>query len=290
MSDDLLSHHHLISYPSFIPLSNNPTWYTTQLPKDRSKNRTYLFLPTPTSVSSFKHRIPKFLAINPNWSIYSFDKSILELYTKATRTSQLYEMRMCGGSQRRGYTGGENSIGRVVEDGEWFRETYKDEATLVDEEDVLSVVDPSGVRLAFATCLGDAGRLLVTKVEVAEGVKQSVRGVEVVRKLLGTVADIAERGGLRAWINIPVEDAVIVGVLFEMGFVVNRTLWLVEGDAEVVDESGISDIVVGSGRVKSVMEKKNKVEVWKLPDWEGGMSGWREQWSAALDRIMAGGA
>ncbi|KAG0640357.1 hypothetical protein HOY80DRAFT_1069468 [Tuber brumale] len=290
MSDDLLSHHHLISYPSFIPLSNNPTWYTTQLPKDRSKNRTYLFLPTPTSVSAFKHRIPKFLAINPNWSIYSFDKSILELYTKGTRTSQLYEMRMGCGSQRRGYASGENSIGRVVEDGEWFRETYKDEATLVDVEDVLSVVDPSGVRLAFATCLGDAGRLLVTKVELAEGVKQSVRGGEVVRKLLGTVADIAERGGLRVWINIPVEDAIIVGVLFEMGFVVNRTLWLVEGDAEVVDQSGMSDIVVGSGRVKSIMEKKNKVEVWKLPDWEGGMSGWREQWSAALDRIMAGGA
>ncbi|CUS15291.1 unnamed protein product [Tuber aestivum] len=290
MSDDLLSHHHLISYPSFIPLSNNPTWYTTQLPKNRSKNRTYLFLPTPTSVSSFKPRIPKFLAINPNWSIYSFDRSILELYTKATRTSQLYEMRMGGGGQHGGYAGGESGIGRVVEDGEWFRQTYKDEATLVDEEDVLSVVDPSGVRLAFATCLGDAGRLLVTKVEVAEGVKQSVRGVEVIRKLLGTVVDIAERGGLRAWINIPVEDAIVVGALFEMGFVVNRTLWLVESDAEVVDESGVEDIVVGSGRVRSTTEKKNKVEVWKLPDWEGGMSGWKEQWSAALDRIMAGGA
>jgi len=289
MSDDLLSHHHLISYPSFIPLSNNPTWYTTQLPKNRSKNRTYLFLSTPTSVPSFKPRIQKFLAINPNWSIYSFDRSILELYTKATRTSQLYEMRMGSGSRRVGYTGGENGIGRVVEDGDWFRETHTDEATLVDEEDVLSVVDPSGQRLAFATCLGDAGRLLVTKVEIAEGVKQSVRGVEVVRMLLGTVADIAERGGLRVWINIPVEDVIIVAVLFEMGFVVNRTLWLVEGDEEVADESGFADIVVGSGRVKSVVER-SKVEVWKLPDWEGGMSGWREQWSAALDRIMAGGA
>lgn len=213
----------------------------------------------------------------------------MEWYTKATRTSQLYEMRMGSGSRHAGYTGGENRIGRVVEDGEWFRETHKDEATLVNEEDVLSVVDSSGLRLAFTTCLGDAGRLLVTKIEVAEGVKQSVRGVEVVRMLLGTVADIAERGGLKVWINIPVEDAITVGVLFEMGFVVNRMLWLVEGDAEVKDESGVADIVVGSGRVKSVVEK-NKVEVWKLPDWEGGMSGWREQWSAALDRIMVGGA
>ncbi|RPB02496.1 hypothetical protein L873DRAFT_1841659 [Choiromyces venosus 120613-1] len=187
-------------------------------------------------------------------------------------------MRMGGANsnQRGGYAGGEDGIGRVIEDGDWFRATYKDEATLVDDEDVLSVVDPSGVRLAFATCLGDAGR-------------QSVRGVEVVRKLLGTVVDIAERGGLMVWINIPVEDAIVVGALFEMGFVVNRTLWLVEGDAEVVDESGVAAIVVGSGRAKSIMERKSKVEVWKLPDWEGGMSGWREQWSAALDRIMAGG-
>lgn len=159
---------------------------------------------------------------------------------------------------------------KVVEDGAWFRQQYPEKATLVAEEDVLSIIDPaSGTRLGFITFLGDLTRLLVSDITVAEGYHHSYRGKEIERRLLMTVIRIAEQSGLKVWITTRAEDTENLGIYFEMGFVINRTMWVLEKN--------------GVGKIE-------KESTWKLGNWEGGMVGWKEQWAAALDRIMAGQA
>ncbi|KAF8417382.1 hypothetical protein EV426DRAFT_706063 [Tirmania nivea] len=128
MCDDLLAHHHRISAPSSIPLSENPTWFTTQPAKPTdAPPRTYLFLPlsfsidpatcqsppaapaarrtrtktpvapgsapsAPSATTTFGY-FPAFFDINKRWTIYAFDKSVLALYPqKADRCEMVYEM------------------------------------------------------------------------------------------------------------------------------------------------------------------------------------------------------
>ncbi|KAF8437035.1 hypothetical protein BGX38DRAFT_54042 [Terfezia claveryi] len=122
MCDDLLALHHRISAPSSIPLSSNPTWFTTQpAALSDAPPRTYLFLPlsfsidpatclsTSGSPATRKKAIPApsaeatattifdyfpaFFDINKRWTIYAFDKSVLALYPqKADRCEMIYEM------------------------------------------------------------------------------------------------------------------------------------------------------------------------------------------------------
>lgn len=272
MCDDLLAHHHRISFPSNIPLSNAPTWFTSQSYTDRSLNRTWLFLPAD---SLDQINLPKFFEINPKWSIYSFDKQILRIFAKSDHTALVYEMRLATPPP----TAPKNSASsdwlntlKVVEDGAWFRAQYPEKATLVVEEDVLSLIDPAaggGARLGFVTVLGDSTRLLVTEVAVAENYHRSYREREIVERLLATVVRIAAGSGLKVWVMAQAEETERLGVYFDMGFVVNRTVW-------VVEKNGVQE---ETGRRRSP---------WELGNWEGGMGGWKEQWAAALDRIMAG--
>lgn len=157
---------------------------------------------------------------------------------------------------------------KVVEDGAWFRTQYPAKATLVAEEDVLSLIDPAtGTRLGFVTFLGDSTRLLVSEITVAENYHRSYREKEIEERLLATVVRIAGESGLKVWIMVGAEDTENLGVYFRMGFVINRTMWVME---------------------RNGVEEGAKKSSWELGNWEGGMMGWKEQWAAALDRIMAG--
>lgn len=266
MCDDLLAHHHRISSPSHIPLSNAPTWFTTQN-TDRSQNRTWLFLP-PESIEHIN--FPKFFEINPKWSIYSFDKRVLRLFPKSDRAELVFEMRLANTVSPPSDSARSLAALKVVEDGAWFRLQYPAKATLAAEEDVLSLIDPaSGVRLGWITFLGDSTRLLISEVTVAESYHRSYREKEIEQRLLTTVIRIAAGSGLKVWVMVGAEDTENLGVYFGMGFVVNRTMWVVE---------------------KNVVEETGKKSSWELGNWEGGMMGWKEQWAAALDRIMAGEA
>lgn len=284
MCDDLLAHHHRISSPSHIPLSNAPTWFTTQSTSDRSQNRTWLFLP-PESLDQIN--FTKFFEINAKWSIYSFDKRVLRIFDKSDRAEMVYEMRLANavassGGGGGGGGGGSNTTNwlnalKVVEDGAWFRAQHPAKATLVAEEDVLSLIDPSsGTRLGFVTFLGDSTRLLVSEVAVAENYHRSYREKEIEQRLLTAVIRIAAESGLKVWITVNAEDTENLGVYFQMGFVINRTMWVLEKNRGK-----------GEGAKKSSSSSSSSPS-WELGNWEGGMVGWKEQWAAALDRIMAG--
>ncbi|KAF8459300.1 hypothetical protein BDZ91DRAFT_799953 [Kalaharituber pfeilii] len=129
MCDDLLARHHLLSAASSIPLSSNPTWFTTQSyrptdpPRGPSSSSPFiLHLPSAATSTSPASRLlsksktsnapsksatsgstvapttvfdyfPAFFEINKRWSIYAFDKSAIALYpTKADRCEMVYEM------------------------------------------------------------------------------------------------------------------------------------------------------------------------------------------------------
>lgn len=146
---------------------------------------------------------------------------------------------------------------KVVEDGAWFRQQYPEKSTLVAEEDVLSLIDPvSGIRLGYITFLGDSTRLLVSEISVAESYHHSHREKEIERRLLMTVIRIAEKSGLKVWITAHAEDTENLGIYFEIGFVINRTMW-------VLEKNGVEEV-----------EKKSS---WKLGNWEGGMGNWKRE-------------
>lgn len=195
---------------------------------------------------------------------------MLRIFDKCDRVEMVYEMRLAtvvAGTNPRWL-----SALKVVEDGAWFRAQYPAKATLVAEEDVLSLIDPaSGARLGFVTFLGDSTRLLVSKVSVAENYHRSYREKEIEERLLMTVVRIAGESGLKVWIMVGAEDIENLGVYFRMGFVINRTMW-------VMERNGVEEDV----------KKSSSSSSWELGNWEGGMMGWKEQWAAALDRIMAG--
>lgn len=109
----------------------------------------------------------------------------------------------------------------------------------------------------------------MSEITVAENYHHSYREREIERRLLMTVIRIAEKSGLKIWITAKAEDTENLGIYFEMGFVINRTMWLLE---------------------KNEVEVVEKKSTWKLGNWEGGMVGWKEEWAAALDKIMAGQA